>query len=277
MQFSVCIDSVFKGLDQETALEKVKAAGFSAYEFWGWWDRNIDALAKKAEVLGLSCAAFCTRFVPLTDPGQRGAYLEGLKESIKAARKLGAKVLISQVGSDTGAVRAFQHKSVVAGLRAAAPLLEGSGVTLAIEPLNGRVDHIGTYLEFSDEGFEILEEAGAGPSGGNSSGIPVEPSGSLTAGISDYRNNGIKLLFDIYHQQITEGDIIRRFSGHIPQIAHIHSAGTPGRHELDTGELNYREILKALDAAGYQGYVGLEYFPQGNAEAGLKRMRDYLS
>ncbi|GHT69093.1 hydroxypyruvate isomerase [Spirochaetia bacterium] len=250
MRFSVCIDAVFKGLDQDAALEGVKAAGFLAYEFWGWWDRDIEGLRKKADALGLSCAAFCTRFISLTDPGLRPAYLEGLRESIAVAKKLGNKILISQVGSDTGAVRTFQHKSAIAGLRAAAPLLEESGVTLLIEPLNGRIDHIGTFLESSDEGFELVEEAGS---------------------------KNIKLLFDIYHQQITEGDIIRRVTANISRIGHLHTAGTPGRHELFTGELDYRNIFKAIDKAGYSGFTGLEYFPQEDAVTGLKQIRGYQS
>ncbi|GHV54828.1 hydroxypyruvate isomerase [Spirochaetia bacterium] len=249
MQFSVCIDAVFKGLNQDTALEGVKAAGFRAYEFWGWWDRDIDALRKKADVLELNCTAFCTRFISLTDPGQRPAYLEGLRESIAVAKKLGNKILISQVGNDTGTVRTFQHKSVAAGLRAVAPLLEENNITLLIEPLNGRIDHIGTFLESSDEGFELVDEVGS---------------------------KNIKLLFDIYHQQITEGDIIRRITANIFRIGHFHAAGTPGRHELFAGELDYRNIFKAIDEAGYAGLTGLEYFPLEDAVTGLEQIRDYV-
>ncbi|GHV87477.1 hydroxypyruvate isomerase [Spirochaetia bacterium] len=249
MRFSVCIDAVFKGRDQDAALEGVKAAGFRAYEFWGWWNRDIDAFAKKADALGLSCIGFCTRFIPLTDPGQRPAYLEGLRESIAVAKKLGSRLLISQVGSDTGAVRAFQHKSVAAGLRAAAPLLEENNITLVIEPLNCRINHPGTFLESSDEGFELVEEAGS---------------------------KNIKLLFDIYHQQITEGDIIRRITANVSRIGHLHAAGCPGRHELFTGELDYRNIFRAADEAGYSGLTGLEYFPEGDASAGLKQIHDSM-
>ncbi|GHV45612.1 hydroxypyruvate isomerase [Spirochaetia bacterium] len=247
MKFSVCIDALFKGLDQDAALEKVKAAGFTAYEFWSWWDRDIGDLKKKADALGLSCVTLCTRFISLTDPGRRPAYLEGLKESIAAAKKLGSSMLISQVGGDTGAVRAFQHRSVAEGLKAAAPLLEEAGVTLVIEPLNIRVDHGGYFLESSDEGFELVEESGS---------------------------KNIKLLFDIYHQQITEGDIIRRVTANISRIGHLHAAGCPGRHELFTGELDYRRIFKAIDEAGYSLFTGLEYFPQGDATAGLRELRE---
>jgi hydroxypyruvate isomerase len=158
---------------------------------------------------------------------------------------MGTKLLISQVGSDTGAARAVQHKSVAAGLRAAAPLLEENNITLMIEPLNGSVDHIGTFLESSDEGFELVDEAGS---------------------------KNIKLLFDIYHQQINEGNIIRRITANISRIGHLHAAGCPGRHELFTGELDYRNIFRTADEAGYLGLTGLEYFPQGDASAGLKQI-----
>ncbi|MDR2786082.1 MAG: TIM barrel protein [Treponema sp.] len=247
MQFSVCIDALFRGRSQEEALEALKAAGFQAFEFWGWWDRNLDDLCAKARALGLSCAALCTRFISLTDPAQRNAYLAGLGETIEAAKKTGAKIIISQLGNDTGCRRDFQHRSIVAGLKAAVPLLEeNNGITLAIEPLNGRVDHIGTYLESSDEGFEIVREVGSAR---------------------------VKLLFDIYHQQISEGDIISRIGANINSIAHVHAAGVPGRHELDQGELNYPAIFKVLDQKGYRGFVGLEYFPSQDVMSGLEKLR----
>jgi hydroxypyruvate isomerase len=242
MQFSVCIDALFRGRPQEEALEAVKAAGYDRYEFWGWWDRDLEGLRTKAQNLGLTCHTFCTRSISLTDSAQRDRYLGGLKESIGVAKKLGAAFLISQLGQDTGARRSFQHKSAVAGLKAALPLLEESGITLAIEPLNGRVDHAGVFLESSDEGFDIVREVAS---------------------------DRVKLLFDIYHQQISEGDIISRINANLDHIIHFHAAGVPGRHELDRGELRYPAIFKALDERGYRGYTGLEYFPTAGTTAGV--------
>jgi len=249
MEFSICIESVFRGMNPLDALEKVKECGFRAFEFWGWKNKDMEALFKKAASLSLTCTAFCTSAFILNDPAKRNDYLEGLKESVAAARKAGCGFLISQAGLDTGAVRSFQHKSVVAGLKAAASILEGSGVTLLLEPLNGRVDHVGTYLESSDEGFQILNEVGC---------------------------ENIKLLFDIYHQQITEGDIIRRIQANLKNIAHFHSAGSPGRNELYSGELNYRKVFETIKSLGYKGFFGLEYFPKDDPVEGLKRIRDSL-
>ena len=250
MNFSICIDSIFGGMDSLEALEQVKAAGFNAFEFWHWREKDMDALAKKAAALDLACAGFCTKCFNLTEPGQRNTFLSGLKESIAQAKMMGAAFLITQSGNDTGEERPIQRQSIIDGLKASAPLLEDAGVTLLLEPLNGKIDHKGIYLEFSDEGFEILGHVGS---------------------------SNVKLLFDTYHQQITEGDIIRRMASHVGEIGHIHCAGNPGRHELDSGELDYGRIFKALEAAGYKGYAGIEYFPAEEAAAGLKRLREMFA
>lgn len=226
-------------------LQAAASCGYRWYEFWGWQGRDLQAIQKEAGRLGLQHAACCLPFIPLTEPERREEFLEGVKKSIGALRILGGSLLIAQVGSDTGAPRGQQHRSIVQGLRAAAPLLEAAGVTLVIEPLNLRVDHAGYYLSGSDEAFAIVEEAGS---------------------------PAVKVLFDIYHQQITEGDLIRRITGNIGLIGHFHAAGNPGRHELDTGEINYPAVLAAAAGAGYTGCVGLEYRPQADARAGLLRM-----
>ena len=249
MNFSVCIDSVFQGMDSVSAMEHVKAAGFGAFEFWMWQNRDIDAMAAKARELGLSCVCLCTRFFDLANPGNRETFLSGIADSIPVAKKMNAPFLITQSGNDTGAVRPFQHRSVVEGLKSAAPMLEKSGVTLLLEPLNGKINHPGIFLESSDEGFEIIREVSS---------------------------PNVKLLFDIYHQQITEGDVVRRMTSNIDCIGHIHCAGNPGRHELDSGELDYRRILAALERAGYKGWAGIEYFPLQPALEGLKRLKGII-
>ncbi|MCL1888711.1 MAG: TIM barrel protein [Kiritimatiellaeota bacterium] len=193
----------------------------------------------------IAIAAFCTHFFSLTDPAQRGAYLDGLRESAAAAKKYGVPVIISQVGADTGAPREAQRASLVDGLRAAAPMLEDAGVTLAIEPLNTRYNHPGYYLTHSAEAFAITREV-ASPR--------------------------VKVLYDIYHQQITEGDIINTLSANIAEVAHLHVAGHPGRHELDNGEINCPGIFRALDRMGYAGFIGLEYFPLRDPAAGLREI-----
>ena len=113
---------------------------------------------------------------------------------------------------------------------------------MVVEPLNLRVDHQGYFLSGSDEAAEILKEVGS---------------------------PNVKMLFDIYHQQITEGDLIRRIQKYLPCIGHFHAAGNPGRHELYQSEINYPYVFQAIENEAYEGYMGLEYFPEDAPEAGL--------
>jgi len=242
MKLSVCIDAVYGG-EPLRGIEETALAGLTAFEFWGWTDKDVEAMDALARKLGLKVAAMCTRNFVLNDPEHRDEFLEGLKASIPVAKKLGCPTLITQVGQDTGAPREAQHRSIVEGLRASAPILEEAGLTLVIEPLNLRVNHAGYYLAGSDEAFDMVR-------GVNSPHV--------------------KVLFDIYHQQVTEGDVVRRLLANLPLIGHFHAAGNPGRNELTRGELNYRYIFDAIRKAGYTGYVGLEYIPLGNALAGLR-------
>jgi hypothetical protein len=127
-----------------------------------------------------------------------------------------------------------------------APLVEAVGITVVVEPLNVLVDHPGYYLTTSAEGFEILDEVGS---------------------------QAVKLLFDIYHQQITEGNLLANIVPHIKQIGHFHVADVPGRHEPGTGEINYANVFHAIDKAGYEGFVGLEYWPTVPAADTLRTVR----
>lgn len=243
MKLSVCIDAVYNGEPVAKALHEIKEIGYSSFEFWSWWDKDLEVLQKVKEELEMTLVAFCTKFVSLVDPAQRDVYLKGLEESISVAKRLGCKQLITQVGNDTGMDRSFQHQSLVEGLKACVPLLEAGGITLLVEPLNTRADHKGYYLDSSDEAFAIIDEVGS---------------------------KHVKVLFDIYHQQIMEGDMIRRITGNIDKIGHLHAAGTPRRSELYNGELNYNAIFKAIDEKGFNGYIGLEYFPLEKAIKGLR-------
>ena len=232
---SVCIDSVFEGQSFQDACRAVRAAGIPAIEFWGWWDKDLVALQEAQQENELVISACCTKFISLVNPADRSAYVDGVAASIEAALGLGTNILISQVGDfREGVPRAAQHESLVEGLLEVAPLLEQSGITLVIEPLNERVNHPGYYLVRSDEAFQIIDEVN-----------------------SDF----IKVVFDIYHQQISEGDLIENVRNNIKKIGHFHAAGNPGRHELQKGEIAYPYVFEQIRATGFAGYVGLEYWP----------------
>ncbi|MDR1531334.1 MAG: TIM barrel protein [Clostridiales bacterium] len=234
MKFSVCLDAVFHGRDTVESMKALAAAGINTVEFWAWWEKDLSAIQQAREELGINISAFCTKFVSLVDAGLRQTYLIRLEESIEAARKLGCAKLITQVGNTLeGTTKERQRQNLIEGLAACVPLLSDAGVTLLVEPINTK-EAKDYFLYSSEEAFDIVGEVGS---------------------------SFVKVLFDIYHQQIMEGDLITRITENIGKIGHFHAAGNPGRHELHTGEIYYPDIFKAIDQSGFDGYMGLEYFP----------------
>lgn len=248
MKLSICTESVFQGLDIVEAMGKVKDAGYDTFEFWNWWSKDVDAIAREKKRLGLNLALFCTRFTSLVDPAEHDSYLEGLRDSIAVAKKLDCGLLVTQSGADTGVPREEQRAHMIDCLKQAAPILEQAGITLLLEPLNRR-DHTDIYLVRSDETIQVLEAVGS---------------------------PRIRCLFDIYHQQISEGDVLTSIERYLPHIAHFHCAGNPGRHELYDGELDYFNIIAAIREMGYEGCLGLEYFPRESVEKGLSHAKTLL-
>lgn len=138
--------------------------------------------------------------------------------------------------------RREQHEAILAALGAAADVLAGSGVTLALEPLNTRVDHPGTYLDSTREGLDLVERVS---------------------------RPEVRLLVDLYHGAVM-GEVPQEvLAGRVGLIAHVHLADAPGRHEPGTGELPWRERVAWLRAQGYGGRIGLEYAPSGATRAAL--------
>lgn len=246
MRLCVPIPCFFPKMDFSDALRRVKALGFDAAEGYDWRGFDQPAVRRALDETGVELLSLCTTEFRMTDPALRSAWLDGLRESCAAARTLGVRRLITQVGPDTGAPRAAQHESIVQALKAARPILEDSGVTLMIEPLNTLVDHRGYFLWSSAEGFAILREVDH----------PL-----------------VKMVYDIYHQQVMEDNIVPTVVNHLDLIAHLHAAGHPGRHELQLGENDYHFIFRAIDRAGYAGACGLEYIPTLPAEESLKTAR----
>ncbi len=246
MRLCVPVPCFFGDMELSTAIQKVRALGFDAAETYEWRGQDLEAVKNACAETGEELLSMCTPEFPRTAPARRKAWLEGLRESCAAARRAGVKRLITQVGQDTGAPREAQHESIAAALREARPILEDSGVTIMIEPLNTLVDHKGYYLWSSAEAFALIREVGH----------PL-----------------VKVVYDIYHQQVMEGNIIPSIVNNLDCIAHLHSAGHPGRHELQYGENDYKVIFAAVDKAGYRGACGLEYGPLMDAEESLREAK----
>ena len=234
---SVCIEMIFReeGVSYEERIAKVAETGAAAIEFWGSQGKDIAAIAQAAKEHDLAVAAFSGSQQPIVQANVKDAFIAELKEATQIAKTLNCPGCLKTVGQELeGVDRAAQHKAIVDALCAAAPVLEEAGLKLYLEPLNIIVDHKGYYLDTSAEGFEILREVGS---------------------------PAVLMLYDIYHQQITEGNIIQTIEENIDLIGHFHMADVPGRNEPGTGELNYANIFKRIDALGYEGYVGMEFKP----------------
>jgi hydroxypyruvate isomerase len=172
------------------------------------------------------------------DPANHPMLLAELEASIPRAAQAGVPNLIAMFGNRHGATPAEDVASCVSGLSRIAPLAEKHGITICVELLNSRVDHPGYEGDHTAFGIEVVQAVG-----------------SLR----------VKLLYDIYHMQIMEGDIIRTIRRSIPWIAHFHTGGVPGRHEIDASqELNYRAVAKAIADTGFPGYVAHEFLPLGD-------------
>lgn len=250
MRICIPVPCFFGKMDFCEAIAKIAQLGFDAAETYNWKSLDLDAVRNACEQSGVELLSMCTTEFNMTNPAKREDWLNGLKESCAAAKRVGASKLITQVGADTGEERARQHDSIVAALKQAKPILEDSGVTIMIEPLNIYVNHPGYYLWSSREAFEIIHEVDH----------PL-----------------VKVVYDIYHQQVMEGNIIPSITQNLDCIAHLHSAGHPGRHELQFGENDYKVIFAAVDKAGYTGACGLEYGPTMDSVESLKEFhRIYL-
>ncbi len=167
-----------------------------------------------------------------------------LQESIRLAAEWEIANLICFSGSRAGLDDGNGIAATAEGFARVAPLAEATGVTLVLEVLNSKVDHPDYQADRTAWAIEVCRIVGS---------------------------PAVRVLYDIYHMQIMEGDIIRTIGAEHPWIGHYHTAGNPGRHELDAEqELNYPAIFRAIAATGYRGYVGHEFIPTGDPVAGLR-------
>jgi hydroxypyruvate isomerase len=245
MAYSACIELLFRKENPVFAdrIRSAKSAGLDAVEFWSWSGKDLDAIAAALRETGLPLAGIlCEPIANLTNPATHDFFLEGVRASLKAAQKLGTHIMIAQGGNIVaGASRESQHRALVDCLKRAADILTGTGVVIALEPLNDRVDHPGYFLTSTTEGLDIIDEVG---------------------------RPEIRLLYDIYHAAVME-EPIDLVENRIDRIAHVHLADTPGRHEPGTGKLDWQARLDWLAAHGYRGLVGLEYTPSGDSGSSL--------
>jgi hydroxypyruvate isomerase len=212
----------------------------------------------KLKKAGLSCAIGTVDLSPdppfvrgFNNPKHREQVLKATRDAIDACAEYGYKNVISFTGMSDGIPNDEGAANCVEGYKKIVGYAEKKGVTLCLEMLNTRDDshpmkgHPGYQGNDVEYCIDIIKRVGS---------------------------KNLKLLFDIYHVQIMNGDVIRRIRQHRESIGHIHTAGNPGRGELnDAQEIAYRPVMKALVEIGYDGFVGQEFIPTGDPLAGLKQ------
>jgi len=227
-----------------------RANGFKGVEYHFPYDWPENIIATKLEENGLEQVLF--NLPPGDwDAGERGlAALPGREQDFKSelerALDYAAALGCTRLHALAGIIqdendRENMEDVFVENLRLASQRCADAGVSLMIEPIN-TIDMPGYFLNTSKQALVIINRVGV---------------------------DNLFLQFDIYHQQIMEGNLTRSLSKLMPRIGHIQIASVPDRHEPDTGEVNDRQILNHLDETGYRGWVGCEYLPKGNTEQGL--------
>jgi len=171
-----------------------------------------------------------------------------LQERIKLAAEAKAPNVIAFSGNRRGLSDEEGKENCIIGLRRAKKMAEDAGVTICLELLNSKVDHKDYQCDHSAWGVEVIK------------------------GVDSPR---VKLLYDIYHMQIMEGDVIRTIRQNIQYIGHFHTGGVPGRHELDdTQELQWRTVAKAIADLDFQGYFAHEFVPAKDPITSLRQAVD---
>lgn len=217
--------------------------GFNAVEKLGWRDLDFDEVKSVLDECGVTNTALV---IESRNPANqramgtagivcrevRGVYVDSFRESIAAAKAMDVPNIIVTTGDERRDIsRADQHRNCVDTMREMAKLAEDAGITVILEPLNVLVDHAGYFLSSSQEGFAMVDEV---------------------------NSPNVKLLFDIYHQQISEGNIIRNIVQNIDKIGHFHIADNPGRNQPGTGEICYANVFSAIRDVGYTRYLAFE-------------------
>lgn len=261
MKFSCCIEMIFTEFDFIERIYKAKEAGFDCVEFWCWKNKDLAAIKKALDETGMEVGVFQGNLEGrMIDAKDHEKYVSGVLESVETALYLGAKTLflMSDIMQEDRSVLeapypiSFEEKmlSTKAVLQALIPIAEKNDVTFVIEPLNTLVDHKGYSLCNSQPAIALIREI---------------------------NHPNIRLLYDAYHMQIMEGNIIETINEGNDTFGYFHIADVPGRFEPGSGELNYTNIVKALKESDYTGPVGFEFTPKdGNSMETVRKVFDLV-
>ena len=230
------------GSDPISQLKFMLVQGFTSFEDNNMRNRNIQTQKKIASFMSknnMEMGVFVAHKIYWKEPNlasgnkeKRTEFLNQIKDSIDVAKRINAKWMTVVPGHlDLKLNMGYQTSNVVESLKMASGILEPHGITMVLEPLNFR-NHPGLFLSESPQAYEICKAVNS-------------PS--------------CKILFDIYHQQIQEGNLIPNIEACWDEIAYFQIGDNPGRNEPNTGEINYKNIFKYIHQKGYNGILGMEH------------------
>lgn len=253
-KISCCIDMMFQQYDFYERFEAVKHCGIDTIEFWKWSNKDIDKISELLQKKKMNLSIFNMDSSDeelsfrlsrgILNEGDENGFLTALRESIPVYKKWNAKAMIVLIGEN----QEYCPEKIYKCLTAAIPILEKEQVNLLVEPLNS-FDRKGYVMPYSRPMLEMLRKIS---------------------------NPHIKLLYDIYHQNMMDDFSMELIHGNLDLIGHFHVADAPGRHEPGTGKIDYPKVLKEISAYGYNRYVGLEYRATKKDEETLAFIKEYL-
>ncbi len=249
---SCCIDMMFSYCDFYDRFQKVKECGIDTVEFWKWTNKDIDRVCEllkkhdlKVSIFNLVCKDEQLSYDlsrGILNAGRAEELVSAIEESVPVYRKLGASAMIVLIGEN----EPFHKDNVVKCLKAAAEVAEREDVTLIVEPLND-IDRKNYSMPYATPMFEVLREVGSPK---------------------------VKMLYDIYHQNMMGDFDMDEIKANIDLIGHFHVADAPGRHEPGTGDVDYVSILKEINKLPYSDYIGLEYRATKNDEETFEFLKE---
>jgi hydroxypyruvate isomerase len=249
-KLSVMLWTVFEHLPFEQRLEKVAEAGYRNVELVGeyrkWSEEDFRKANSKRRELGITFDTTAGLEHGVADPAARGAFLADLRAELKIMEKIECpSVIIMSENVVPGLSRQAQHESCIEGLKRAAEVVEGKKVRLLLENIDPE-ENPKYYLTSVAEGFEIIKKV---------------------------NHPQVQFLYDFFHEQIAEGNLIEKLEKNIDQVGLVHIADVPGRHEPGTGEINYANIFRKLGQLKYDRYAAMEFIPTGDPVASLLAAR----
>lgn len=235
-------------------LETFAAAGFTAFEHNGLPGNTmaeVEAIRKKMDELKMSMGTFVVnrggwRTTAMPDRGGHATFLADVKRAVELHSVIQNEVATVTSGLGVPNISFEQQtNNCIEVLKRAAEIVEKSKLVLVLEPLNHKVDHAGYFVCYSEHASQII--------------------GSVN-------HPQVKILFDMYHQQISEGNIINHLNMYWDLIGYLQTGDVPGRKEPYTGEMNYQNIFKHVHQKGYKGILGLEHGLSQPGPEGFKKL-----